>query len=329
MLQLDQLTNLIIEPTAYCNLHCPQCPRFDQEGYITADLNPSHLDVDLLEKNLNPSKLTSLQNVRFEGDHGDIMMHPSPSSLFDIFKNTQIIALTNGSMRSPIYWENLASRKNLTITFSVDGLANTNHIYRINSNFEKIMANATAFIDAGGNATWKFIAFKHNEHQIEQARKLSQDMGFLEFTIDHSNRSWFTGLKWAVKIDGEYQYDIEPSSVASLPMGFSPTQKIGGLLKLKLNDDKNDLSKVCWPISRKAVYISHSGHVLPCCMSSALVWGKNIQSKLWQKIIGNLDSININKNTLEDILNSEFYQKNLLSSLHSNRKHPVCMTNCM
>ena len=36
------------------------------------------------------------------------------------------------------------------------------------------MENVNAFISAGGTAYWKFLIFKHNEHQVEEAKKLSE-----------------------------------------------------------------------------------------------------------------------------------------------------------
>ena len=68
--------------------------------------------------------------------------------------------------------KNLASimRKPDKVIFAIDGLEDTNHLYRVNTNFNKIMENAKAFINAGGIARWDFIAFAHNEHQIEEAK---------------------------------------------------------------------------------------------------------------------------------------------------------------
>ena len=73
------------------------------------------------------------------------------------------------------------------MTFSIDGLADTNKLYRIGINHERVMANAKAFIEAGGKARWKMIVFKHNEHQIDEAKQLAKDMGFWEFdnTFQH------------------------------------------------------------------------------------------------------------------------------------------------
>ena len=46
--------------------------------------------------------------------------------------------------------------------FAIDGLEDTNHIYRRNTDWVKIVQNATAYIAAGGRAEWDFIVFAHN-----------------------------------------------------------------------------------------------------------------------------------------------------------------------
>jgi hypothetical protein len=35
---------------------------------------------------------------------------------------------------------------------------------------------------------WKFIVFRHNEHQIEEAERRARDMGFDEFRLIRSHR---------------------------------------------------------------------------------------------------------------------------------------------
>ena len=55
------------------------------------------------------------------------------------------------------------------IEFHIDGLVDTNHLYRINIRFSKIMANARAFLDTGATGEWHFIPFKQNQHQLAEA----------------------------------------------------------------------------------------------------------------------------------------------------------------
>ena len=76
-----------------------------------------------------------------------------------------IEVVTNGSIKKANWWAELALKAN--VVFSIDGLEDTNHIYRVGAQWDKIMANAEAFIAAGGNATWQYIVFRWNAHQEE------------------------------------------------------------------------------------------------------------------------------------------------------------------
>ena len=70
------------------------------------------------------------------------------------------------------------------VVFSIDGLEDTNHLYRRNVQWHKVMENAKSFIDAGGLARWRMIVFEHNAHQLKDAEQLSKAMGFGKFDIN-------------------------------------------------------------------------------------------------------------------------------------------------
>ena len=52
------------------------------------------------------------------------------------------------------------------------------------------MTNVKSFIQAGGEAHWEFLVFKHNEHQVEEARNLAREMGFKEFYLKKRRRAF-------------------------------------------------------------------------------------------------------------------------------------------
>ena len=123
----------------------------------------------------------------FCGNHGDPMMHPNPMELVCQFK--QVTIDTNGSMGALKTYRQLAEN-GVDIWFSIDGLEDTNHIYRQDVVWDNIMERVDAFISAGGRATWKFIVFRHNMHQIDQARELSVELGFENFELIRGGRDW-------------------------------------------------------------------------------------------------------------------------------------------
>lgn len=337
MITLDGIKSIVFEATSFCNLHCPQCPRFDQEGFLARNLVEAHLNFDNFAKNFDLGKLPNLEKVRFEGDFGDFLMHPDADKFLEFFKdipNLQIV--TNGSLRSTKWWMSKATQKNLSAVFSIDGLADTNATYRINSNFDKIINNAKSFIEAGGHAIWKFIVFEHNQHQIDQAQEFALSMGFKEFIAIHTSRSWWTGNVWPVKINGVYQYDLRPSSLvkkfdqkqSSAALEYLNKNAIKYSQKTPSQDEPTPSKPYCW-LNSGQMFISHQGHLLPCCMVSGKLWQKDMLAKLWQRTVRDANAIDLNCTPIDQIIASDFYQNGLAKSWEQpNTMHPSC-TQCL
>lgn len=324
MYSTETLEQITIEPTSYCNARCPQCDRFDEKNNLIVPLQ--HLDVGILQSRLDPRSLPNLRKVELEGAVGDVLSHNNPLGLMLVFRDvTEVVMWTNGSVRNADFFRGLAQFKNTELVFSVDGLNDTNHLYRQSCNFEKIMSNAEAYIGAGGNASWKFIVFKHNEHQVEQARELSKRMGFRRFETVHSDRSWHHGNKWPVYNNNEYQFDLEPSSVfnnATLESDHSS-------LNSRLADiyRQNRSIKQCPEAAKKRIFIDYAGNVIPCCMLQSDLWTENFNTKFLMKHVKDLDRISLHNHTIHEIFQGEFYQRDLPQSL-ANKPMPKCLLYC-
>ena len=87
------------------------------------------------------------------------MMNPDIAVLTGL-TNCKTSVTTNGSIGSRDTWLTLA-KEDVEVVFSIDGLHDTNHLYRQDVQWNKIMERVKWFIENGGNATWKFIIFKH------------------------------------------------------------------------------------------------------------------------------------------------------------------------
>ena len=133
----------------------------------------------------NPAS-SYLERVEFAGLVDDPLSYPwlldLLNDILEIKPSLHITFHTNASLRTPDYFAELATILKQffghSVNFSVDGLEDTNHIYRVGAKWNKIMANAEAFINAGGDATWQFIVFPWNAHQEEEVRHLANKMGF-------------------------------------------------------------------------------------------------------------------------------------------------------
>lgn len=326
-----------IELTTYCNAACPQCPRNINGGKLNPELKLEHLSRNVLDSAFPTELCNRLQQIFFCGSYGDPIMHPEFLDILWDFRTKApklwLYAHTNGGAHDEEYWREVAHILNGfgQIDFNIDGLANTNHIYRRNTDFNKIITNATAFIRAGGRAVWNFIVFEHNQHQILEAKKLSKELGFKDFTyrstgrfLNHKTMTTFD--EWPVEDrHGNKVYTIKPTTSP-----FFTNQSIVRLPKLhKQYPDFIEYFKTveieCDSLKHNRVAINAHGMVLPCNMlnhnlydarfsdstilpcsnSLSSVDGKNQVTEFIKK--HNADSLNINVNSLEKVFQSTFW----------------------
>jgi MoaA/NifB/PqqE/SkfB family radical SAM enzyme len=190
----SELNQLHIELTNACNAACPMCTRFHiNSPLIRPDLEIDQITIDKFKKYFPPNVIQKCEVILFCGVHGDPGMardlYEICEYIDEVSPKTTVRMNTNGGMRKPEFWDRLGQlfAKKLRdhwswqITFSIDGLEDTNHIYRRNVEWGRLIDNVKAFINAGGRAEWDYLIFKHNEHQIDEAKKLSKDLGFHAF----------------------------------------------------------------------------------------------------------------------------------------------------
>ena len=199
---LKTLERVSVELTTKCNAACPMCSRFKgdwDKGYWNTqqpnkEMPLQDLDFKLFKSAFTPDILKNIKEFVFNGKLGDPLIHPDSMKFFKYIKthspNTCIFIFTNASLRSQNYWKELADvlGKRDAVKFSIDGLEDTNHIYRQRTDWNKIISNAKTFISNGGAAHWEFLVFKHNEHQVEQAKSFAEELKFERFEIRKTNR---------------------------------------------------------------------------------------------------------------------------------------------
>ena len=217
-----QINHLHIELTNRCNAACPMCMRFHQSSpLLRPDLELGEISLQQFKTWFKPELIKQQSVILFCGVHGDpCIAHDTLEIVEYIIESspeTVIMFNTNGGMRNAEWWAKLGTllkdNPNSSVTFSIDGLEDTNHIYRRNVKWYKLMTNVKSFISAGGRAYWDYLIFKHNEHQIEEARELAKDLGFVWFLpkkalgVDDGTNLHSMGV---LTKEGTLDYIIEP-----------------------------------------------------------------------------------------------------------------------
>ena len=268
MLQIDQIKQIQIELSTRCNARCPMCMR----NYRGMDYNSGYpeteLSLDNFKKILSPKFLKQLNRVLFNGNLGDFGLASDAAEIVKYLAENKVPVIqinTNGSMRTPDWWAQLAL-PGVHIGFALDGLADTHSLYRQDTDWNKIIKNAKAFIAAGGRAKWRFIRFDHNLHQEDACRQLAQDMGFVAFENISDGRD----RSWVYNRDGSYSHTIGKS--------YRDDNKIPDIKDLlashitwfnhKTVEHPKDITPLdigCHHKRNRELYIAANGDIYPCC----------------------------------------------------------------
>jgi len=294
MFNYQSIIGLHIEPTHKCQARCPDCertlgnrvnPRIIPLSSLNTQFYKDHLPVELIRR---------LKHILFNGNNGDVLFCDDIIETLEYFQmvNPDILLNlnTNGGYRDQDFWEELGSL-NVSVNFALDGLEDTNHIYRVNVDYNKVISNAVTFMKHGGRATWVFIEFDWNKHQIDDAKRLAKEMGFERFILKKSGRG-----------------------------NTKPTPPNRRIICSALAPGARD---------ENTVFIDAAGSVFPCCWTAAEMYrfrppeGEKFQI---EKLVESSDSNNLRDKTLEEIIHGEVFTK--IVQTWYNDPLATCARNC-
>ena len=326
MWNFDTLNSIHLELSSKCNAACPQCPRFlDHSPNVDPNLFQTDISFDTFKKWFSPSLLKKIDNWIICGTHGDPI---TCIDFLDIIKyiceysNGSIQINTNGGLRGIKFFKQLGNifqnatvkdNVNRLVVFSIDGLEDTNHLYRRNVKWSNVFENLKAYKSTGAYAAWDFLRFYHNNHQINKAREIAESLN-VEFRLKNP----FGVSDYAMPVNDNnynleytiYHYTKEPTKT------FTPnTRNYTAPLP-----DPNFVTNGCITCNSfrdniHEVYIDHLGRVHPCCfiggdINSLPYMDIVTEVKHIQKILGKQN--NLYYYSLEEIMN------NNILSLYSN-----------
>ena len=284
MWSIESIEWIDIELTSFCNIDCPGCFRQIKRDKVDDILDKEFITLDKIKKWITKKNFPNCKLINFCGSIDEPTLHPNLIEILDWFSVIDINISSNGSTKTTKFWSELGERK-ISVFFGLDGIDQESlEKYRIGSNFKKIIQNSRAFIQSGGKATWQFIAFEHNEHLIEDAKKMAKEEGFENFRLIYSHRDQNKESK-KIKRDEE--------------------QKI-----------------VCKYGEQNRIFISHTGVVLPCCFFNSEFlqsFATNQYYTDFQKLYrdtGELLSSSLKYNTPDEIIDGELFE-GVINSWHS------------
>jgi len=337
MFKFEDLKSVHLEITNRCQASCPMCSRNVHGGLENPLIKNQDWTVEDFKYILNDEVLQQIEGFYFCGNFGDPIIN---NDLIDMVSYSAkvnpklyIRIHTNGGARNKDWWTRLAQAMPVghNVIFAIDGLENTHSLYRIGTDFNKVLDNAKAFIQAGGTAEWAFIKFKHNEHQLQAAEALAKTHGFARFTYKDSARFVATEKFEVLDKYGEVSYYLEP-----------PTGSKINLITQEVIDNYQDIvdaSEInCYVVQTKEVYIDAYKKVMPCCFLSSIPYNytkndnivKYIRQKMhsqYQDLINDLGNTNALEKSIKNIVDSQPWQT-VWNKYWNEKKLITCARTC-
>lgn len=327
---IEKVRTLEVEPTSYCNAKCPHCMRESRNGDYSF-FKQVHLTESFFEFFFPKQVAANLRLVSFSGNLGEPAMNKDFLNILRWFRkqnpNVRLEVYSNGGVQSVDWWVELGNTigNNGNVIFGIDGLEDTNHIYRIDVKWKAVMKNVKAYISTGADATWQFIPFKHNQHQLEQAEQLSKELGFKFFKLKVSHRH----------LIGQPQNINTAVEPADDPRFIHP----GVPINVNLAETEKYLDSVninCYALDQESLYVDAEGRVFPCCHTSSIPlleddyfpapydWIRSIK-KDW-----NYEELSLFRNALPSILESNTFNTMIESwgKTMSQGRNPICAAIC-
>lgn len=272
---IDDIERLQLEITSFCNAGCPSCERNQErkQTYLIPELNKEILDEKKIKKWFDYD-FKNLETVHLCGNIDEPILHPRILDIISFFEKKvkkHVIISTNGYGRDVNFWKELA-KHNVVVIWGLDGLEDTNHIYRRNLNWKRIERNFRIYNSSNGRSIWQFLVFEHNEHQVDQAKEIAEKENFKMFNPIFSNR--------------------ENKIVKSVTVKNKEQEKI----ICKATYSSVEL--------QKSFYVNVKGFVYPCCWMATSNSIDELQTKFGENIF--LHN-NLNFSNLNDIIQDEFF----------------------
>ena len=352
-LKTDTIEELHVEITNKCNASCPMCNRnifgaIDRPGRGLVEWSLDDID------RVFSSDLPNLKRVYFCGTHGDPI---ASKYLFEAIaaakvKNLEIEIFTNGSLKTDEWWEKLVAilDKRDRITFGVDGIE-TNHLYRQNTNIDKILSHMKICCAGKVKVRWDFLAFKHNEHEIDACKTMAVELGVTDFRIRRTPRFDTFDPYPVMNSNKVITHYLEPPTAPELRHPSHDIMKTitqhgtaidedriykslstqSAVVESTVSDFVPTETLTNWKISciyqeSKKIYVNSRLEVFPCCyISDDKESFKRFSQNELQYPMGELS---LRSKNWTDILEHKFFAEDLIKSWTNSNVIPRCIKTC-
>lgn len=231
---------LIIEPGAVCPLKCPCCPQ-SRQGF---DLTRQFFQLGAYKRVIDYFRDYADSVLLF--NWGEPLLHPRLPEMISYASRNQMRSVVHSNLNflNPRLAERLLKSGLSELVASIDGASEDSYsLYRKGGSFRLAIDNLKYLVrrreKLGGKTPeiiWKYLVFRHNQWEIEQARAMALDIG--------------------VSID--FKLAVAPGELEPTLAGYDNQDLVNKFIAA--------YGLPCEQLW-KAPVICPDGNILPCCMA--------------------------------------------------------------
>ena len=243
----------IIDVCNMCNLRCPLCPTGNTTISRHQEIMPLESYKEIFDQVKEYALVVSLYN------HGEPLLN---ADIFSIIEHTHRNRVgtnisSNFNWPQPIDINDFIRSGLDYVTMSLDGVTQeTYEQYRVRGDIEEVFENLRRLVSAKKSlksktpfVEWQFIVFKHNEHEMAQARKMASEIGvdLLRFVSP------------AMQPEDMHRLDLQEKWMPDNPSYWERNPKL-------VAERGYVFDRTCFYLYR-SMFIYPGGGVTPCCFA--------------------------------------------------------------
>jgi radical SAM protein with 4Fe4S-binding SPASM domain len=270
------------DPVSFCNLRCPFCETGRRVGSREGTKMPLENYKHMLEHigdYLYNIKFYNWGEPFFNDDLPEMIRLAKSYSIFTDLSTNLSLTISDEKI------ENIISSGLDFLLCSIDGASQeTYQKYRVGGDFELVMKNLNTFIkkkkemqSKRPQILWRYFVFKHNEMEIDKAKKIAEDLGVQIFFDKPYIMDYLNPENWISTISTF----SEQTLVRAKQVAGSEADYV--LEKGEKKQIESNYGKPCdWLWS--TLTVNANGSVSPCCAI-------NFEKDDFGKIVGSSDEI--------------------------------------
>jgi radical SAM protein with 4Fe4S-binding SPASM domain len=220
-------THLTLDVTNICNLKCPLCPT----GVGAPGRKKGMMPLTTYKKIIDEigTYLVSIDLFNW----GEPLLNRDVSAMIAYAHSRHIVTSLSSNFQhfSEAAAEQLISSGLDILILSIDGASQESYEkYRVGGNFRQAIDHISLLVkkkrdlrSAHPHICWQFLVMRHNEHEVEAAKKMAAELGVDSITIDHAYlpvAAREEALKWLPQDPNYHRYDL-----AELEKGWQALEK--------------------------------------------------------------------------------------------------------